>query len=119
MIIDAQGRKWAMRFRQRRDGWHWEAWHENFGQSSCLPLASKALAEADARAQIQNHDTIAEAVEYFRRLRSAPVRGWPELGSVLEAQAMLTDLARGTTTGLFSLSKMRSRYAAFAVMPCA
>ena len=32
MIKDAQGRKWFMRFRRYRNGWHWEARHKNHGQ---------------------------------------------------------------------------------------
>lgn len=93
MIKDAQGRKWLMRFKYRdqpfaprngalrrfvasgrvkivdQRGWHWEARHEDHGQSSWPRLfATKALAEANARKVISSRDSIAESVEYFRRL---------------------------------------------------
>jgi hypothetical protein len=69
MIRDAKGRKWFLRFKQYRQGWHWEARCGNYGQESGLNFfASKALAEDDARRSIQSRDSIAESSEYLRRL---------------------------------------------------
>ena len=69
MIKDAQGRKWFMRFKQYRNGWHWEAWHKNAGQEAGQMFKTKAAAEADARRIIQGHDAIAQMREYSSRLR--------------------------------------------------
>jgi hypothetical protein len=55
MIKDAKGRKWLLRFKQYRQGWHWDArWKESFGQSSGMRLfKTEARAEQDARRVIQ------------------------------------------------------------------
>jgi hypothetical protein len=70
MIRDAKGRKWFMRFIKYQKGWQWNATHKNHGQSSGENLfKTKAEAEADARQDIQGHDSIALGGEYFRRLQ--------------------------------------------------
>jgi hypothetical protein len=69
MIKDAKGRKWFMRFRQYRNGWHWEARHGHIGQQAGRVFKTKVLAEDDARRSIQGRDAIAVSQEYFRRLR--------------------------------------------------
>ena len=69
MIRDAARRKWFLRFKQYREGWTWEARHGDHGQGSDEVFATKALAEADARRTIAGSDAIAQAKEYFRRLR--------------------------------------------------
>jgi hypothetical protein len=71
MIRDTKGRKWNMRFRQYREGWKWEARHDNCGQGCGWDefFATRALAEADARRTIAGSDAIAQAKEHFRRLR--------------------------------------------------
>jgi hypothetical protein len=70
MIRDAKGRKWFMRFRQYREGWHWSALNKDGGggvdAGECFP--TKALAEEDARSYIQSRDNVAYAQEYMRRL---------------------------------------------------
>ena len=68
MIKDAQGRKWFMRFKQYRNGWHWTARHDDFGQEAGRTFPTKAEAVADAERTIQSHDAIAQGKEYFRRL---------------------------------------------------
>jgi len=73
VIKDTQGRKWFMRFRQYRNGWHWEARHENLGQEGGM-FETKALAEADAYDVIRSRDAVAGMQEFFRRLRQ---RGTP------------------------------------------
>ena len=70
MIRDAKGRKWSMRFKQYRNGWHWEAKHnKNGGFEAGQMFKTKAAAEADARSSIQDRDPIAMWGEYFSRLR--------------------------------------------------
>ena len=70
MIRDTKGRKWFMRFIKYQQGWQWNARCGNIGQSSGENLfKTKALAEADARSDIQGHDAIAHGGEYFRRLQ--------------------------------------------------
>ena len=66
MIKDAKGRKWAMRFKQYKDGWSWEARHENSGCGAGQAFATKALAEADAIRFIRGHDAIAAGPGIFR-----------------------------------------------------
>lgn len=66
MIKDAKGRKWFMRFKRYRQGWHWDARHGNCGQSSGRRFfKTKALAEADARRVIPSHDAIAIGAKYL------------------------------------------------------
>jgi hypothetical protein len=75
MIKDAKGRKWAMRFKQYRQGWSWEGSWKNLGQGSGMVFfESRAAAMAEAERVIRSHDAVAEAVEYFRRVakRGAP-----------------------------------------------
>jgi hypothetical protein len=69
MIRDAKRRKWLMRFKQYQQGWRWEALWKNLGQSSESFFESRAAAMADAERVIQSHDAVAQAQEYFRRLR--------------------------------------------------
>jgi hypothetical protein len=81
MIKDAQGRKWAMRFKQYDRGWGWEARCGNHGQSSGMNLfATKVLAANDAYRTIQGRGAIAVGREYFRRLseRGSECRLTPE-----------------------------------------
>ena len=59
MIKDTKGRKWFMRFRQYRNGWHWEAQHGNAGREAGETFRTKALAEDDARRSIQSFNSIA------------------------------------------------------------
>jgi hypothetical protein len=59
MIRDAKGRKWFMRFKQYREGWHWEAQHKGCGMEAGRVFDTKALAEADARNAIQSCDHVA------------------------------------------------------------
>jgi hypothetical protein len=69
MIKDGKGRKWYLRFKQYRQGWYWEARHENYGQSSGSEFfKTKALAEADACRKIRSHDAVASSGEYLHRL---------------------------------------------------
>jgi hypothetical protein len=58
-----------MRFKQRENGWRWEARHGMFGNGSGMKLfETKAQAEADALRKIQGHDSIAETKEFLRRV---------------------------------------------------
>jgi hypothetical protein len=69
MIRDAKGRKWFMRFKQYRNGWHWDAQCEKgSGMEAGRTFETKLLAEADARRAIQGKDHIAWWQEYRRRL---------------------------------------------------
>jgi hypothetical protein len=68
IIKDAQGRKWATRFTQYRDGWYWDARWGNHGQSSSSPSRTKARAVDAARRAILSRDAVAEGSEYFRRV---------------------------------------------------
>jgi hypothetical protein len=97
MIRDAQGRRWKMRFKQYRNGWHWEARHENHGQSATEMFATKELAEADARWVIQSHDSIAAGAEYFRRLtmRGTVCSMTPEDHDAIAGQGATISAKRG------------------------
>jgi hypothetical protein len=66
MIKDAQGRKWLMRFSIARAGVNRAPQQPQaiFG----LATVSKALAEDDARGEIQSSDALAASMEFFRRL---------------------------------------------------
>jgi hypothetical protein len=71
MIKDTKGRKWSMRFKQYKQGWHWEARHKNTGQESGMNFfKTRALAEEDARLTIQSFDHIAWGKELGRRLQT-------------------------------------------------
>ena len=68
MIIDRSGRKWRLRFTQYREGWQWDARHDDHGRSSGL-FATKTIAEEDARRSIQSFDAVAASGEYLHRLQ--------------------------------------------------
>jgi hypothetical protein len=68
MIRDAKGRKWYLRFKQYRNGWHWDARCQAYGQEANRTFKTKELAEADARRVISSRDVFAEMREFFRRL---------------------------------------------------
>lgn len=72
-IPDAKGREWTVRFREKSTGWSWEARYEDYGQGpgavKAFSFKTKALAEADARHEIQSEDAIAAGDEFFRRLQ--------------------------------------------------
>jgi hypothetical protein len=80
MIKDAQGRKWAMRFKQYSDGWQWNARWKNLGQSSDALFPTKVLAEDNARRFIQGHNAVAHAAEFWSRVakRGSECRLTPE-----------------------------------------
>jgi hypothetical protein len=68
MIRDTKGRKWSVRFKQYREGWHWEARHGGQGidAGECFP--TKALAQDDARSFILSCDHVAQSQEFIRRI---------------------------------------------------
>jgi len=68
MIRDAQSHKWAMRFKQYSNGWHWSARWRDHGIEPDKMFQTKALAEADARQTITSCDHIAQGAEFFRRV---------------------------------------------------
>jgi hypothetical protein len=75
MIRDTKGRKWFMRFRQYREGWHWVAKNPNASDifaKRCFP--TKELALEDARSYLQGPDHAAQMQEYIRRLQQG--RPW-------------------------------------------
>jgi len=61
MIKDTKGRKWFMRFKQYRQGWHWDARHGNHGQSAGRLFRTKARAETTARREKKNQRAAASA----------------------------------------------------------
>lgn len=66
MIVDAQGRRWNMRFKRYQLGWQWTASHNGYGRTSGETLfATKALAEADAKHSIQSFGSIAAGKEHL------------------------------------------------------
>jgi len=76
MIKDAKGRKWFMRFKQYREGWHWDARNYDGGSgidSGFQLFPTKAAAEDDARHYIQSEDHVAISREYARRLTGGSI----------------------------------------------